>query len=161
ALVLEPIGDLYVRLYENLSAPPHISEVNVGNGVFEVTLYQGFDGYHYNRFPTVTPVVPYPNHLYKLPNVLLAEDYGLGAQEIGGEQRTGGEPYAGSGSQSDPFRILLGPKGVVRVTVRDAAGNAATNANVTIVSSGGEVIRTAADANGLVTVYAVPAGNLT
>src|SRR5207244_730324 len=58
-LVLEPVADRYVRLFQNLIALPHLFELDPSTGIFSVQITQsGYD------FTLSSPTVPYPSHLY-------------------------------------------------------------------------------------------------
>ncbi len=132
-LVLEPVADRFVRLFENLTAGA--SEVNPADGVYAVTLTQpgGCPPGCTYAFTTASPSTPYPGHLYRFPDVLTSQSIRVSAQESGGKQRSGSisgtGAFAGSGAPSDPYRLVLRAKGRVTVTVRDALGQPA-QANV-------------------------------
>ncbi|MEO8056478.1 MAG: Ig-like domain-containing protein, partial [Acidobacteriota bacterium] len=161
-LVLEPALDRFVRLFENLTAG--ISEVNPANGIYALTLTQSAGcppGCVY-AFTTGTPFAPYPGHLYRFQNVLTAQSLAVSAQESSGKLRTGKisgtGAFAGSGTSSDPYRLVLRAKGRVVVTVRDAASQPA-QASVTIDSAGGHY-EAATDAAGVATFDAVLSGDV-
>ena len=161
-LVLEPVADRFVRLFENLTAG--VSEVNPANGIYAVTLTQpgGCPPGCAYAFTAASTSTPYPGHLYRFPDVLASQSLRVSAQESSGTQRSGSisgsGAFAGSGSPSDPYRLVLRAKGRVTVAVRDALGQPA-QANVTVDSAGGHY-EAATDASGLATFDAVLSGTV-
>ncbi|HQQ77162.1 MAG TPA: Ig-like domain-containing protein, partial [Thermoanaerobaculia bacterium] len=161
-LVLEPALDRFVRLFESLAAG--VSEVNPANGIYALTLSQSAGcppGCVYS-FTTGSTFTPYPGHLYRFPNVLTSQSLAVSAQESSGKLRTGKisgtGAFAGSGTSSDPYRLVLRAKGRVVVTVRDAV-NQPAQANVTLDSAGGHY-EAATDAAGVATFDAVLSGSV-
>ncbi|MGH9362991.1 MAG: Ig-like domain-containing protein, partial [Thermoanaerobaculia bacterium] len=165
-MVLEPVGDRYFRLFEKLRAGN--APASLASGLFSLRLTQpttGGSGLGYD-YAQLAPVAGSDRFLF--PNVLLARSGSIGAEELTGERRRAGAgftnftapgPVAGAGTLADPYQLLLSPKGVVRVTVRDGAGQPAVGTNVTLhTAAGGFPSVTAAD--GTVTFAAVPAGGL-
>ena len=161
-LVLEPVADRFVRLFESLTAG--VSEVIPANGIYSLTMSQaaGCTRDCVYAFTAGAPSTPYPGHLYRFPDVLTSQSLSVAAQESSGEQRTGRisgtGAFAGSGTSSDPYRLVLRPKGRVVVIVRDAASQPA-QANVAINSSGGR-FEAATDASGQATFDAVLSGDV-
>ncbi|MCM3876625.1 MAG: Ig-like domain-containing protein, partial [Thermoanaerobaculia bacterium] len=160
-LVLEPVADRFVRLFESLTSG--VSEVNPGSGVYALTLTQPWSCPPCTyTFTVAVPSSPYPGHLFSFPAVLTSQSLKVAAQESSGEQRTGsidtlgGVP--GAGTSSDPYRLVLRPKGRVTVTVRDAL-NQPAQASVTIDSSGRRYAA-ATDASGQATFDAVLSGTV-
>ena len=167
ALVLEPVGDLNVRVLERLREG--VTEIDTREVALSVAVEQ--DGY---AFTQISPGAPYPDHAFVFPNVLLSRNTVVSVQELAGELRSGRlallEPRAldahgGDGSAGNPHRLVLGAKGVVRVTVRDAAGTLVPGASVSLTASTGAPMSAAAGAAGAelgVAVFlAVPAGPVT
>jgi hypothetical protein len=161
-LVLEPVADRFVRLFESLTAG--ISEVNPANGVYSVTVTQPRScgppcAY---AFTTATPSSPYPGHLFRFPAVLTSQSLDVTAQESSGKQRTGKisgtGAFAGSGAASDPYRLVLRAKGRVVVTVRDSL-NQPAQADVTLNSWNGR-FEAATDASGQATFDGILSGDV-
>ncbi|MEO6325725.1 MAG: Ig-like domain-containing protein, partial [Thermoanaerobaculia bacterium] len=158
-LVLESVGSRYARIFENFRALPHLREVNPAGGVFSVQLISGgsYD------FTLLQPTAPYPGHLYDFSSVLTNRAFSVIARESSGEQRSVGissTTAPNAGTQSDPYQLVLTPKGVVRIFVKDAIGTPVANAAVSLTSSGGGAFPSSTDAAGSVVLYAVPAGTL-
>ncbi|HEX5715043.1 MAG TPA: carboxypeptidase regulatory-like domain-containing protein, partial [Thermoanaerobaculia bacterium] len=158
-MVLEPAGDLYFRLFEKLKAGT--TAVNLSGGLFSLRLTQ--QGYDYAQLAPDGST-----DKFKFPGVLLSRSGNLGAEELTGERRTGGAsfsnftspaPVGGAGTSSDPYRVVLSPKGTVRIFVRDGAGKAAPGANVTLYTSHGQ-FPSVTGADGSVSFAAVPSGGL-
>ncbi|HXT19536.1 MAG TPA: carboxypeptidase-like regulatory domain-containing protein, partial [Thermoanaerobaculia bacterium] len=129
-MVLEPVGDRYFRLFEKLRAGN--SAVNLSSGVFSLRLAQA--GYDYAQLAPVAG-----SDRFRFPDVLTNRGGGISAEELTAERRTAGasfanfnppSPVAGSGTQADPYQLVLSPKGVVRVWVRDPSGAPVAGANV-------------------------------
>lgn len=167
ALVLEPVRDLFVRLFHRVQASPSPVEVNpdpaTGDGVFAVTFSQEGLG-EVNR---LAPDVPYPAHSYRFDGVLAARGFGLRVQEASGEMRRGSVSSSqlaagglGSGTQADPYRLVLLGRGTVRVTVRDGGGGLVAGARVRIAARNGSV-ESATDATGRAGFAAVEEGAVT
>ena len=163
-LVLEPAGDVVIRVFSSLSSG--LVEVDTSTVLLSARLQQN-SSYDYSL---LQPTQSSPNHWYEFPDVLLERPGSISIQELGGEQRraamsavnfAGGVPLPGSGTTFDPYQIVLGPKGAVRVTVLDAGSLPVAGANVTLVSSGGGTFPSVTNAAGQVTFTAVSAGNLT
>ncbi len=159
-LVLEPVADRYVRLYQSLTAG--VTEVAALPGDFAVAMTQGgcAPACTYS-FVTSAPASPYPNHLYLFPNVLVSQRAAVSAVENVGEQRTGsasgtGVIGGGAGTAADPWRIVLRPRATVVVNVRDGAGLPA-QADVTLDYPGGRAAA-ATDASGAARFEAIPSG---
>ena len=160
-LVLEPIGDVYFLLFESLRAGLHL--IDLSQGVFSIQVTQD------EVYDLIEAAPTEPAGVFKFPNLLLARSVTVEATEFSGEQRSarvggssvsGGLPLAGSGTAADPYRIVLDPRGTVRVEVKDAGGQAVANAQVTLASSGGGSFPSTTDATGAVVFTAVPAGTL-
>ncbi|HWM74328.1 MAG TPA: carboxypeptidase regulatory-like domain-containing protein, partial [Nocardioides sp.] len=158
-MVLEPAGDLYFRLFEKLKAGT--TAVNLSGGLFSLRLTQ--QGYDYAQLAPDGST-----DKFKFPGVLLSRAGNLGAEELTGERRAGGAsfsnftspaPVGGAGTSSDPYRVVLSPKGTVRIFVRDGAGTAAPGANVTLYTSHGQ-FPSVTGADGSVSFAAVPSGGL-
>ncbi len=169
AIVLEPAGDVFVRLFEKLSTNP-LSEVNPATGVFSVQLRQpqgcfplpGPAGGCSYFFVQLVPETPAPGHLFRFPATLTARSLKIDVQEASGEQRAGlaqTGSLLGTGTQSDPYRLLLSPKGTLRIQVLNGSGVPVSGASVR-VSLGDYSFQTATDASGRASVYAVPAGSI-
>lgn len=167
-LVLEPVRDVWVRLYERLSEG--VVPVDVDSGVYSVRLRQhcGQAGCRYN----FTQSVAISDGLFFFPEAFRDLSAGLLAEEVSGEQRrislsapnlAGTIPgVAGSGAEADPYQLVLQPKAVVRVTVRDGSGVLAPGIPVTVrTSAGGPSFPSTTDSSGIVTFTAVPAGTIT
>jgi len=161
-MILEAIGDRYFRLFEKLKAGS--SPVNLTTGVFSTRLTQGAPPIY--DFAQLAPVAG--TDRFKFPNVLVSRSGGFSAEELTGERRktgasfgnfTASPPVAGTGTQADPYQLVLGAKGVVRVSVRDAQGRPAVGANVTLNTSEG-AFPSLTGADGTVTFAAVPSGGL-
>ncbi|MCK6682925.1 MAG: Ig-like domain-containing protein [Thermoanaerobaculia bacterium] len=168
-LVLEPIGDVHVRLFETLSQNP-LSEINPALGLFSVRLLQPAGCSPGTAGPTacafdytvLTPSSPAPNHLYVLPSILTSRPLEIQVQEATGERRTGrvlGAALAGSGTSADPYRAVLEPRGTLRVEVKDAGGQPVANAEVRV--NGPAYSATfAANGEGRRDITSVPRGTL-
>ncbi len=163
-MVLEPLGDRWFRLFEKRKAGN--TPASLSSGVFSVRLLQGSPPFASYDFAQLSPAPGTDRFLF--PNVLVARSGGVSAEELTGERRkagasfasfTGAPPVAGSGTSADPYQLVLSPKGVVRVSVRNAAGQPAAGANVTLHTSGG-AFPSVTGADGTVTFAAVPAGGL-
>ncbi|MFL6203112.1 MAG: carboxypeptidase regulatory-like domain-containing protein, partial [Thermoanaerobaculia bacterium] len=159
-MILEAIGDRYFRLFEKLKAGN--AAVNLTSGVFSTRLVQ----YPVYDFAQLAPVAG--TDRFRFPSVLISRGGGFSAEELTGERRrtgasfndfTSAPPVAGTGTQGDPYQLVLSPKGVVRVSVRNAAGQPAAGANVTLNTSGGG-FPSITGADGTVTFAAVPSGAL-
>jgi len=166
-LVLEEVDDLHVRLFESLSSG--VAELDPSRGTYSVRLLQPDGADPVYDFTTITPSTPSPGHVFTLPGALLDRRGELIAQEWTGEQRKAGVGMttvadggglAGSGSLSDPYQLVLHPKGVVRITTLDAQGLPVSDAEVVLASSGGGRQQTLAGDDGVATFVAVPAGDL-
>ncbi|MFH1177056.1 MAG: Ig-like domain-containing protein, partial [Acidobacteriota bacterium] len=161
-LVLEPAGELAFRVFERLRAG--LAEVDPAARLLSVRLRQsGYD------FTQLQPAEPAPGHLWAFPEVLLERPLTITVAELDGEQRavTASVPdlhattLPGSGSRSDPFQLVLQPKGIVRVSVRDAAGAPVAGAAVTLTVAGGTRFPGVSASDGVATFIAVPAGLVT
>ncbi len=159
-MVLEPVTDAYVRLFEKLTAG--LSAIDPASGVFGVRFQQS--GYDFTRAEPEDGT-----DLYLFPELLAARSATLSAAEISGEQRSavarfgnflGPAPVAGDGSPADPFELVLRPKGAVGVSVVDATGTPVAGAEVTLNASGVR-FPSVTGADGRVSFAAVPAGPLT
>src|SRR5262249_9770176 len=137
------------------------SPVDLASGLYSTRLTQ--PGYDYAQ---LAPVAGSDRFLF--PNVLLSRSGQFAANELNGERRSAGAsfsslpappPLPGAGTLADPYRLVLGPKGVVRVTVSDAQSRPAAGVNVTLSSSAG-VFPSVTGADGTVTFSPVPAGSL-
>ncbi len=166
-LVLEQLEDRYVRIFQNLTAAPHLFEIDPSGGVFNVELTQPPGTCNPNctyDFLLSVPTSPYPNHLFKFPAVYASRPLLVDVREASGEQRRGSisglASLPGAGSASDPYRVVLGAKGTVNVLVRDGGGNPVSGATVTLTSSAISQFGSATDGSGRVTFNAVPGGNL-
>ncbi len=158
-MVLEPVGDAHFRLFEKLRAGT--SPVNLAGGLFSLRLTQS--GYDYAQ------LAPAPgSDRFFFPNVLTTRGAGISAEELTAERRRAGASFAnftspapvpGAGTQADPYQLVLSPKGVVRVWVRDPAGAPVAGANVTLNTAAGP-FPSVSGADGSVVFAAVPAGNI-
>ncbi|MCC6129441.1 MAG: carboxypeptidase regulatory-like domain-containing protein, partial [Acidobacteria bacterium] len=168
-LVLEPIGDVHVRLFETLSLNP-LSEINPVLGLFSVRLLQPAGCSPGTAGPTacafdytvLTPSSPAPNHLYVFPSILTSRPLEIQVQEATGERRTGrvlGATLAGSGTSADPYRAVLEPRGTLRVEVKDAGGQPVANAEIR-VNGPAYSAAFAADSEGKRDITSVPRGAL-
>jgi hypothetical protein len=160
-LVLEPVGDLYFKLFESLRSGLH--EVDLSQGVFSIRVTQESVYDFTETAPTESGGV------FKFSSLLLARAVAVAASEFSGEQRSAragansvseGLPFAGSGTAANPYRLVLNPKCTARVEVKDAGGQPAANAQVTLTSTGGGSFASATDATGAVVFAAVPVGTL-
>jgi hypothetical protein len=171
ALVLEGEQDLYVRLFERLSGGDREIHPDDGlpgdepeqpDGLFSVRIYQG-TGYDtwYDR-TLLAPTDVYPDHAYEFTDVLIDRSFRIEARELAGEQRAANvshDSVVGSGTATDPFRVVLTPKGVVKVRVVDADGVAVPSAHVTLLA-GRISYQSQTGDSGWVTFTSVPAGAL-
>ncbi len=164
ALVLEVAGDVYVRVFEALKNGP--AEVDATQIALSVRLTQE-DRYDFTQ---IEPVDGVNGRSFMFPDALLYRGADITAQELGGEQRRGrlmlsslqsADPEGGSGSAGHPYQLTLTPKGIARVTVRDAQGRPVAGTSVSLWSTAGGAGSSATDANGLAIFTAVPAGALT
>ena len=170
-MILEPIDDLHFLIYEKLSTGN--SEVDTDAGIFSLRLTQPTipadpfnirKSYDFTRLNKETDT-----GTYFYPAVLMNRGIDIKAQEITDEQRSkySGASRAhsinltGDGTQGSPYQIVLGPKAVVRVTVRDGAGVLAPQVNVNVRSSGGGSFPGVTNSDGQVVYYAVPTGSIT
>lgn len=168
-LVLEPVGDVHVRLFETLSQNP-LAEINPALGLYSVRLLQPAGCSPGTAGPTacsfdytvLTPSSPSPNHLYVFPSILTSRPLEIQVQEATGEQRTGrtlGAALAGSGTVADPYRAVLEPRGTLRVEVKDSGGQPVAGAEIRV--SGPTYSATfAADSEGKRDITSVPRGTL-
>ena len=163
-LVLEAVADRYVQLLEKLIAGN--SPVDLGAGLFSARLTQGSYPFFSYDFAQLEPAPGTDGFLF--PNVLVSRGGTISAEELNGERRRAGAnfgsflgsgPVAGTGTLADPYQLVLSPKGVVRVTVRDGAGQPLAGANVTLHTSTG-AFPSVSGADGTVTFAAVPSGSL-
>jgi hypothetical protein len=160
-LVLEPVGSVHFELREKLQAG--VSPVDLSTTLFNVRLSQGSAYDYLLAEPTAG------SHLFGFDQVLLGRRGSVSASELVGERRTGSAtfsrfdgpaPVAGSGSEVDPYQLVLRPKGVVRINVFDGSGSPLAGANVTLNASGTR-FPSVTGADGTVTFGAVPSGGLT
>ncbi|MCP4657615.1 MAG: hypothetical protein GY856_19590, partial [bacterium] len=166
-MVLEPVGDVYLQLYEKLTAG--LSPIDLASGLFSVRLGQASTDSKGNAYD-FTQMEPVPgSDVYFFPELLLERGVSISAQELAGEQRRKqvyiydletSNPLAGSGTFGDPYQVVLDPKGSARVWVRDSSGNPIAGANTTLYARGSQ-FPSVTGADGSVTFYAVPAGHLT
>ena len=161
-MILEPIGDLHFKLYENLAAG--VTEIDTDSGIFSLRLTQPGSrpmsaSYDFTRLN------PDPDTgTYYYPDVLMNRGLSTTAQEITGEQRSKSQGFSkasevtlpGDGTALSPYQIQLKAKGVVQVTVRDANGVLVPQANVNLGNFPGVT-----NQDGQVTYYAVPVGTVT
>jgi hypothetical protein len=167
-MVLEPVRDVWVRVYERLSSG--LSPVELSSGVFSVRVSQhcGWVGCRYN----FTQSIPIAEGLFFFPDVFRDLWGEILVEEASGEQRRVvlyAPSFAGSiagtvgsGTEADPYQLVLHPKAAVRVTVRDGSGALAAGIPVTVrTSAGGPSFPSVTDSNGVVTLTAVPAGTIT
>jgi hypothetical protein len=159
-LVLEPIATRSVRLFEKLSTNP-LHELNPAEGIASVRLQQA--GYDYTLS---SPTTPWPGHRFAFPEVLMDRELRVTAQELSGEQRASflyvpKPSLETKGSESSPYELLLGAKGVVTVTVRDAGSAIVPGAGVSLSSTGGGTVTGVTGGDGTITFVAIPAGVLT
>ncbi|MFI5167823.1 MAG: Ig-like domain-containing protein, partial [Thermoanaerobaculales bacterium] len=164
-LVLEPTRDIYFRVFENLKSG--LNEVNPVEHPLSVRLVQerGCSRTCVYDFTRLQPSVP-STSLFLFPDVLSARGGGVTVQELGGEQRSAQASVSdfetstglpGSGTAVDPYQLVLGAKGVVRVWVKTSLGQAVADASVTL--NGAYSLST--DSNGSVVFTDVPAGGVT
>ncbi len=163
-LVLEAARDVYFRVFENLRGG--LQEVDPSRYLLSVRGQQpGYD------FTQTQPAAAYPGHAFQLPGVLVERTFKVTVREYGGEQRSyqaefpnllGGLPSGSAGTLADPYRLVLRPKGVVRVWVRDAQGNPVAGSQVTLSSSaaGSAPSGTVSGSDGSAVFTAVPAGQV-
>src|SRR6185369_732906 len=137
------------------------SPVNLTGGLFSTRLTQ--PGYDYAQLAPVSG-----SDRFLFPGVLLSRNANFAADELTGERRSAGaafndflspSPLPGAGTLADPYQLVLSPKGVVRVSVRDAQGRPAAGINVTLNTSAG-AFPSVSGADGTVTFAAVPSGSL-
>ncbi|MEM8931210.1 MAG: Ig-like domain-containing protein, partial [Acidobacteriota bacterium] len=168
-MVLEPIGDLYFRLYEKLTAGT--TPLAAENGLFSVRVTQASVAKPRAKAYDFTRLAPEPGtDLFYFPDVLTGRGVSVTAQEQGAELRKASlsiskpldppSSVQGDGSAGDPFRLTLSPKGAVRITVLDGGGELLEGANVTLWTSGGRFPSVTGD-EGTVVFRSVPAGGLT
>ncbi len=160
-LVLEAEDTVHFRIFERLAGGE--LPVDGGSGAFSLTVRQG-SSY------TFTRVQPDPvSGTWVFPSVLVDRAATVSAQELGGEQRSASESFPhlsgplsgrGSGTETDPYRLVLDPKGVVTVTVRDADAMPVAGASVRVTSHGSS-FPSVTGSDGSVTFFAVPAGSVT
>jgi hypothetical protein len=159
-MVLEPVADVSVRLYEKLTTG--VLPLDPASGLFSVRLVQ--TGYDFTR---AEPEAGTDGYLF--PDLLVSRSATLSAQELAGERRAasvhladvlGPAPIDGDGSAFDPFQLVLHPKGAVGVTVVDGAGATVAGADVTLRAPGA-TFPSVTGADGRVSFAAVPAGSLT
>jgi len=165
-IVLEPVLDAHFRLYEKLRAGD--SPVDTSLGVFSLRLTQP-SHVPYQVAYDFTQLDPDPaTHTYFFQNLLAQRGLSIAAREAGGEQRRrdyglsqlpGNTTLAGDGSAADPYRVVLGAKGAVQITVRDAANQPVPFANITLSTAGGQLPLVAGD-DGAIVWNAVAAGNV-
>ncbi len=169
ALVLEPIRDVWVRLFSKEQSRGLV-EVDPdpvrGDGVFAISYGRHVDIYSGEPIPLTSrlaPDVPYPGHAYRFRDVLASRSFWVRALESSGEQRrafvTSSALASGTGASADPYRITLLARGTVRVAVRDAGGVAAGGANVRVHAPNG-TWEGAADAAGRAVFTAVEEGQV-
>ena len=167
ALVLEAVGDVYFRVFELLSGgaaallPDGLLGMRVQQSLNETSSLAAYDYVNFTPVPGTD--------LLLFPDVLLERRALVEVEETGGEVRTarlasvrldGSSTLPGTGSSTDPFRVTLDPKGVVRVRVRDSLGQPASSALVTLRARN-RALPGVADAAGEVTFFGVPAGPVT
>lgn len=169
ALVLEPVREVWVRLFSKEQARGLV-EVNpdpvAGDGVFSVS-YGRLRDAGGNPVPLASrlaPDVPYPGHAYLFSGVLAARSFWVGASEASGEQRrtvvdSAAIASSGSGTKVDPYRVVLKARGLVRVSVRDAAGVPVGGASVRLHAANG-TWEAAADGAGRAAFAAVEEGTV-
>jgi|GEM_PF-5747628 len=159
-MVLEPVGDVWVQLFEKLTAG--ISPVDVTSGLFSTRITQS--GYDFT-----SSVPDASTGLFYFPDLLVERSANLSAQEVSGEQRAAGvyfhdlvspAPIDGDGTMASPYQLVLKPKGAVRVSVVDGAGAPVAGADVTLNASG-QRFPSVTGAGGTVSFAGVPAGSLT
>ena len=159
-MVLEPVGDVYVRLYEKLTVG--VLPADVAASLFSVRFKQtGYD------FTLAEPNDVDESFLFS--DLLLSRAADLSTQEQAGERRSASAhfssllaspPLVGSGTAGDPFQLVLRPKGVVRIAVFDGTGAPVPGADVTLNASGAR-FPSVAGSDGTVTFAGVPSGSLT
>jgi len=164
-MVLESVDTVYFRLYEKLTSGT--VPVDPSSGTFSISLTQ--DCTSYGCAYGFTRVDPDPvTGAWIFPSVLVERSGHATAQELGGEQRRARlslpnltHPIAGhgSGTESDPYQLVLGAKGVVTVHVHDADGQPISGASVQ-VNAPGATFPSVTGGDGAVTFYAVPAGSI-
>ncbi|HSL84805.1 MAG TPA: Ig-like domain-containing protein, partial [Thermoanaerobaculia bacterium] len=156
-MVLEPVADVHVRLFEKLTAGT--LPVDLTTSLFAVRMLQS--GYDSTRSEPEAGT-----DVFHFPDLLVSRSATLTAQEQVGERRSaravfsdllGPAPAEGSGSAADPFQLVLHPRGAVGVTVVDGSGAPVPGAEVTI-TAGGIRFPSVAGADGRVSFAAVPAG---
>lgn len=165
-LVFERIGDLNIRVFEKLQAG--LAELNPSGHVLSVSVVQDCISLPLRcayAFTQVEPGVPAPNHLFQFADLLTDRAVDVSVEEYDGEQRRGHLYLAsiadGQGTTSNPIPVVLEPRGVVRVAVRDAAGNLIPGVPVVVAlasSRWSTTVMTGSD--GKATALGVPAGQL-
>ncbi|MCL4806577.1 MAG: carboxypeptidase regulatory-like domain-containing protein, partial [Thermoanaerobaculia bacterium] len=172
ALVLEPVREVWVRLYEKRQAAGLV-ELNPdsvsGDGIFAVSYGRQISvfGVPIPLASLLAPDVPYPGHAFLFGDVLAARSFWVQASEATGERRRAlvtssalSSGASGAGTSVDPYRIVLLARGTVRVTVRDAGSVAAAGATVRVHAPNG-TWETAADSSGRAVFTAVEEGQVT
>lgn len=163
-LVFERIGDLSIRVFEKLQAG--LVELNPASHVLSVSVVQGCVGPDCAySFTQVEPGVPAPNHLFQFADLLTDRAVDVSVEEYDGEQRRGHVYLAsiadGQGTASNPITVVLDPRGVVRVAVRDATGSLIPGAPVVVTLANSRWSTTVVTgSDGIATALGVPAGQL-
>ena len=163
-LVFERIGNLNVRVVEKLQAG--LVELDPAHHVLSVRVVQNctYLGCAY-AFTQVEPGVPSPNHLFQFPELLADRAVDISVEEFDGEQRTGhvylSSVAEGQGTASNPVTVVLNPRGVVRISVRDAVGNLISGVPVVVALAGNRWSTTVmTGSGGVATALGIPAGQL-
>ncbi|HNX51654.1 MAG TPA: Ig-like domain-containing protein, partial [Thermoanaerobaculaceae bacterium] len=163
-LFLERIGELDVRIFEKLQAG--LVELNPGQRVLSVEVVQDCiaQGCVY-AFTQLEPGLPWPGHLFQFADVLGDRPVHVSVKEFDGEQRSGyvylDRVGDGQGTSANPIAVVLGPRAVVQVMVRDAVGNPLQGVPVVVALGGaGWSTTVISGADGTATALGVPAGNV-
>ncbi len=165
AMVLESQDDLFFSLHADLRIG--LEPVVASAGGFSVSLELGLNdpdppSYSATKMQTVPGT-----ELFRFEEALVDRNVRLTALEIGGEQRSvrlvlpelSNVALLGSGSEDDPYQLVLEPKGTAVVHVVAAGGAPVAGAVVSVQSSSG-TFSTVSDESGTVTAYGVGRGTV-
>ncbi|MHB8797109.1 MAG: carboxypeptidase regulatory-like domain-containing protein, partial [Thermoanaerobaculia bacterium] len=171
-LILDAVREVYARAYQKEQARGLV-EVNPdpaqGDGVFAVSYGRHWNVYTGEPIPIASrllPDRPFPNHHFRFANVLAAKSFWIRAEESSGEHRRVLVTSAslasgsfGSGTEADPYKVVLKARGIVRATVRDAGGAAVAGATVRLHAANG-TWESATDSAGRAAFSAVEEGTV-
>lgn len=171
-LILDAVREVYARVYQKEQARGLV-EVNPdpaqGDGVFAVSYGRHWNVYTGEPIPIASrllPDRPFPNHHFRFTNVLAAKSFWIRAEESSGERRrvlvtsaSLASGSLGSGTEADPYKVVLKARGVVRVTVRDAGGAVVAGATVRLHAANG-TWESATDSGGRAAFSAVEEGTV-